>query len=161
MKHLIKLLIAFCLFGYGAIIQAQSTIPVTGGNASGAGGTVSYTIGQVVFTTNTGTTGSIAQGIQQPYEISVITGIEQAEDIILVYSVYPNPTSDFLTLKVENYDNGNLSYQLYDIRGILLENKKITDYETIIPMSNFVIGIYFLKVSDAGKEIKIFKIIKN
>ena len=64
MKHFNKLLIAFCLFVLGMTIQAQNAIPAAGGNAAGAGGTVSYTVGQAVYTTNTGTTGSVVQGVQ-------------------------------------------------------------------------------------------------
>ena len=30
-------------------LQAQETIPASGGNATGAGGSVSYTVGQVVY----------------------------------------------------------------------------------------------------------------
>lgn len=162
MKHLIKTMIVFCLFGCGATIQAQNTIPASGGNASGDGGTVSYSVGQVVYTTNTSvTSGSIAQGVQQPFEISVITAIEQAEDITLVCSVYPNPANDFLTLKVENYDNKSLSYRLFDANGKLLESKKVTGNETTISMANLLPNLYLLKVIDNQKEIKIFKIIKN
>ncbi len=142
-------------------IQAQTSIPSTGGNATGTGGTVSYTVGQLVYTTNTGSTGSIAQGIQQPYEISVVTGIEQAKDITLVCSVYPNPTSDILTLKVENYNQENLLFQLMDVNGKPLESKKINGIETTISMANLLPSIYFLKVIDGNKEVKTFKIIKN
>lgn len=146
-------------------LQAQEAIPATGGNASGSGGTASYTVGQVVYTTNTGTTGSVAQGVQQPYEISVVSGIEQAKGINLECTAYPNPTTDFFTLRVENYDNENLSYQLFDISGNLLENKKLTINETIITMANRVAAIYFLKViqtkNTSSQEIKTFKIIKN
>ncbi len=71
--------------------------------ASGSDGTASYTVGQVVYTTETGTNGySIAQGVQQPFEISVVTGIKEAKDISLSVSAYPNPTSDYLIVKVEN-----------------------------------------------------------
>lgn len=124
MKHLPKLLTALCLFTFTMAIQAQTTIPATGGNATGTGGSVTYTVGQVVYTTNIGTNGTVARGVQQPYEIFIVTGIEQAKDITLVCSVYPNPASDFLTLKVENYDQENLSYQLMDTNGKLLESKK-------------------------------------
>ena len=161
MKHLTKILIAFCLFGYGTTIHAQNAIPVTGGNASGSGGSSSYSVGQVVYTTNTGTNGSVAQGIQQPYEISVVTGLEEAKEIDLICSVYPNPATDFVRLKVENYNSENLTYQLYDISGNLLENKKIESEETNIVMNNFMHATYFLKVTDKNKVVKIFKIIKN
>ncbi len=142
-------------------LQAQETIPATGGNASGSGGSASYSLGQLVYTTNTGTSGSVAQGVQQAHEISVITGIEQAKDINLICSAYPNPTSDFLTLKIENYDKENLSYTLFDVNGKLLESKKITGNETSISMTNRLSKLYFLKVIDSQKEIKTFKIIKN
>lgn len=153
---------AVLLLGLGLTgLQAQETIPASGGNASGSGGTASYTVGQVIYTTNTGTTGSVAQGVQQPYEISGIFGIEQAEYINLICTAYPNPATDFLTLNVENYANENLSYQLFDIIGKLLENKKLTGNEITISMENLVSATYFLKVIDKNKVVKTFKIIKN
>jgi len=76
-----KLIAAF-LLGIGLTgLQAQESVTASGGNASGAGGTVSYSVGQVVYKTNTGSNGSEAQGVQQPYEISVIIGIEEAKYI--------------------------------------------------------------------------------
>ncbi len=162
MRHKKLKLSAVLLIGLGLTgLQAQKTIPASGGNASGSGGIVNYTVGQVVYTTNTGTNGSVAQGVQQPYEISVVSGIEQAKDINLICSAYPNPTTDFLTLNVENYDNENLSYQLFDISGKLIENKKLTGYETTITMTNRISAIYFLKVMDNKIEVKTFKIVKN
>ncbi|MFT7299094.1 MAG: hypothetical protein ACI9WO_001916 [Sphingobacteriales bacterium] len=55
--------IAFLFLGLGGL-QAQETVPATGGEATGNGGSSSYTVGQVVYTTNTGTNGSVAQGSQ-------------------------------------------------------------------------------------------------
>jgi hypothetical protein len=64
-------------------LQAQEDIPATGGDASGSGGLVSYSIGQVVYITNTGTNSSEAQGVQQPYDISVANGMEESMGITL------------------------------------------------------------------------------
>ena len=157
-KFILSVVLLICIL---TGLQAQEAIPTTGGNASGNGGTSSYTIGQVVYSTQNGTNGSVTQGVQQPYEISVVSGIEQAKDINLICSAYPNPTTDFLTLNVENNDNENLSYQLFDISGKLLENKNLTSNETTITMENRVAAIYFLKVMDNQIEVKTFKIIKN
>jgi hypothetical protein len=142
-------------------LQAQNTISASGGNASGSGGSVSYTIGQVVYNTYTGTNGSAAHGVQQPYEISVVTGIEEAKDISLEIMVYPNPATDFIKLKIENYELQNLRYQLYDINGSLLLDNKVESNETNIVMSNFLPATYFLKVTDKNKVVKTFKIIKT
>jgi hypothetical protein len=142
-------------------VHAQNAIPASGGNASGSGGTVHYTVGQIVYNKSTGTNGSVAQGVQQPYEISVVTGIEAAKDISLEVSVYPNPAQDYVILKIKNYEVENLKYQLYDINARLLQDNKIVGNETNIVMSNYQSATYFLKVTDNNKVIKTFKIIKN
>lgn len=142
------------------IIQAQETVSASGGNATGSGGSVSYTVGQVSYFTNTSDAGIITQGVQQPYEILIVTGLEEAKGISIEISVYPNPTSDFLKLKVENYRLVYLSYQLYDINGSLLLDKGIVDKETIVPTGNLVPAAYYLQISDNDKEVKTFKIIK-
>jgi hypothetical protein len=157
----LKLIIAF-LFGIEMfVLQAQEAVPVSGGNATGTGGTSSYTVGQIVYTKNAGTNGSVAQGVQQPYEISVITGLEEAKDISLEFVVYPNPANDFVKLNLMNYEVQNLRYRLYDISGSLIQDNKIEGNETTISMQNFSPATYILKVVQGTKEIKSFKIIKH
>jgi len=160
-----KTLTAMLILGLGSLtgLQAQTAQTASGGEASGNGGTAGYTVGQTVYTTETGTNGnSIAQGVQQPFEISVVTGIPEAKGISLNVSVYPNPTSDYLTVKVENYETDNLQYQVFDINGKLLKSINATGEETQIETSQFAPANYFIKViEDNNKEIKVFKIIKN
>jgi hypothetical protein len=161
------LLLGLCLTG----IQAQETIPASGGEATGSGGSLSYSVGQIVYSVNTGANGSVGQGIQQPFEISVVSGIKEQSGISLILSVYPNPASDFLTLRIENPEKENLTYSLLDINGKLLENKIITGNETEIDMNRLIPSTYFLKIivqtmhassqNAAHQEIKSFKIIKK
>jgi hypothetical protein len=161
------ILLVFGLTG----MYAQKAITVSGGNAKGSGGSVSYTIGQLVYTTNKGTNGSVAQGVQQSFEISVVTTLEEAKDITLQCSAYPNPTTDFLTLRVENNDNyslSTLSFTLFDINGKLILNQQVESTETIISMENLLPATYFLRVVQTSsqqkstpQEFKIFKIIKT
>ncbi len=157
-----KLLIFVLFFGLAVInIWAQEAIPATGGNATGSGGMVDYTIGQIVYTINNGTNGSATQGVQQPYEITVITGIKEAKDITIEIIVYPNPVTDNLKLKIENYEIQNLRYQLYDNNGRCLQENKVEGNETSIIFSNYISAIYFLRLTDNKKIVKIFKIIKK
>jgi hypothetical protein len=142
-------------------LKAQDAIPATGGNASGSGGSESYTVGQIIYNSNIGTNGSESRGVQQPFEISVVTGFEEVKGITLQCLVYPNPASDFVTLKLDNCKTEDLTYQIYDINGKLLKNKIIDGIETTILMKNFVPATYFLKVFQNHIEIKTFKIIKN
>ena len=159
MKHK-KVKLSVFLLGLGLTAQAQQATTATGGDASGSGGAVAYSVGQIVYTTNTGTTGSVAQGVQQPYEISIVLGIED-NSINLGLSAYPNPTTNYLTLNVGNFELSTLNFQLYDISGKLIESRKIISSAEIIAMENLPSANYFLKVTNNNKEVKTFKIIKN
>ncbi|NOZ47579.1 MAG: T9SS type A sorting domain-containing protein [Chlorobi bacterium] len=163
MKYKKLKLSAVLLLSIGLIgVQAQEAIPAAGGNISGPGGSASYSVGQVVYTTNTGTNSySVAEGVQQPYEISVVSGIEQAKGINLECTAYPNPTSDFITLKVDDFNNKNLFYQLFDIDGKIIKTEKIIVAKTEINTEVLIQGSYFLRIIDNQKEIKTFKIIKQ
>ena len=74
---------------------------------------------------------------------------------------YPNPTTDYLQLKVESEKLQDLSYQLFDITGKLIASKKITSTTETIRMENLPSASYFLKVCNDKKEVKSFKIIKH
>jgi hypothetical protein len=149
--------VALLLLGLGGL-HAQEIPTAAGGEATGSGGTVSYSVGQVVYTTATGINGSVTQGVQQPYEVSTTVGINETS-INLELSVYPNPTTDYLTLKVD--DNSNLNYQVYDLQGKVIENKKVSSTTTSINVENLPKAIYFLNVTKNNRIVKTFKIIKN
>jgi hypothetical protein len=161
MKNLINICI-LCFFSICIVDSyAQEVITTSGGEASGATGSVSYTVGQTSYTTIESEDGTITQGVQQPFEIFIIVGIDEAEEITLIVSAYPNPTAGNLNLKIENYLIENLSYQLFDFNGRILESNKINSFEVKIQMNQFPTATYFLKVFDGKKEIKTFKIVKN
>lgn len=159
MKHFAKVLIAFCLFVYGTTIQAQHSLSTAGGDA-GAVFTVSFTVGQILYA-NYGTTQMISQGIQGPFDISVVSGIAGTSDIILEATAYPNPTSGFLNLKIGSYKTDDLCFQLIDLSGTLFQANKIVGNETLIQMGNYKSGTYLLKILENNREVKTFKIIKK
>lgn len=142
-------------------LQAQENLNVTGGTASGIGGSVCYSLGQLVYQTHTGTTASVAEGVQQPFEISIVSAIEKFFADVLPVSVYPIPSSGFLFLSANKFDGSDLSYQLYDIQGNLLKSGEIAGTRKTINMSTLIPATYFLKVIRSNKEVKTFKVIKN
>lgn len=156
-KHLkISVLLVILLASFG--LQAQVSMNAAGGNATGNGGSVSYSIGQMAFGANAGANGSVMEGVQQPYEISVLSVDENAENISL--SVYPNPSTDYLYL-TSSEGNSGLSYQLFDMNGRLLKSEKITGNQTNIDMQGLVSATYFVKVNQGNKTVKTFKVIKK
>lgn len=140
-------------------LSAQEAIVVSGGGGSGGGGSTTYSIGQVTYTEISGSTGSVIQGVQQPYEIFVL-GRDDHKNISLNISAYPNPTVSYLTLQI-NAEIKGLVYQLFDLNGRLLRNEKITAIETSIPMQTYNDAVYILKVYSNQSELKTFKIIKS
>jgi hypothetical protein len=154
-------LVILCYCGFCTTLRGQATIPATGGNANGSGGSVSYTIGQILYNTFSGTNGTVAQGVQQPYEISVVTGIRNTEEIDLECFVYPNPTSGLAKLVFKSPDYKNMRFRLYDINGMLVQDKKVESMETDISLENLSSSVYFLKVIKDNIDIKVFKIVKK
>jgi hypothetical protein len=164
MKTII-LFILLMVIGNG--LKGQQTVSSAGGTASGPGGSVSHTVGQIVYTNNSETGGSVSQGVQQPYEISVLTGLKEAGGIMLEWSAYPNPTSDNLTISIKDYEKegaktDDLSFKLYDISGKIVLDKRIDGNNTTIEMGGLKAGTYILRIfSGFRKEMKSFKIIKK
>jgi hypothetical protein len=154
-----KILISVALLG---VLQAnaQEAGVISGGNLTGINGNVSYTVGQVIYATNIGTTGFIAQGVQQSFEIQTVLGMDNF-NINLQMTVYPNPTVNFLSLEVKNYNFENLQYQLFDLNGRLITDEKIVSETTTFSIEQYPSAIYLLKVINNKKELKIFKIIKK
>lgn len=142
-------------------IMAQQSVNTTGGNAISSQGSASYSVGQLVYKTFTGTNGSVAQGVQQPYEISAVVGTSEADESGLKATVYPNPTSDNLILRIDNDNFFDLSCQLFDMNGRLLQHLKIFSHYTILEMHKYHKAVYYLNINQKNKTVKTFKIIKN
>jgi hypothetical protein len=146
-------------------LYAQLSLNATGGTASGSGGSASYSVGQIAYETNTSAEGSVAQGVQHAYEIFEITEDpvpfhEIRKGINLSVVAYPNLTTDYLQLTVASENMKELSYQLYDMKGTLLQNEKITGNQARIVMSHLVPANYVVRVVQGSKDVKTFKVIK-
>lgn len=145
-------------------IMAQQSVVSSGGEVSASSGSFSYSIGQTLYLTNSNSGISIAEGVQQAYEISIISEIVESNNMQIKLSVYPNPTQDFLTLTVDLtsiYDFNKIEYQLYDLSGKLLDNNQLSEKDTRISMLDFAPAVYYLKISNESQELALFKIIKN
>lgn len=152
------LLLTFTFFSLLATLElsAQENTVASGGKATGSGGSVSYSLGQVVYSTNIGTNGSVSQGLQQPYAVSTTVGINETS---IQLNAYPNPTTNNLTLTTD--DSESLSYQLFNIQGAEISSKTLNSKTSNISLEGHPPATYFLKVIKNNEVIKAFKIIKN
>ena len=139
---------------------SQETVPSTGGDATGTGGTSSFTVGQVFYSSNTSSTGSVSQGIQQAFEIQTLSN-PGLLTVQLTSVTYPNPTTDFIVLKITDTTLENLQYTLFDLNGKTIASKPIRTSSTEIAMKNLSVGMYLLKLTKKNKPLKTFKVIKK
>ncbi|MFN4813099.1 MAG: T9SS type A sorting domain-containing protein [Bacteroidota bacterium] len=144
----------------GSFAQAQQSANTSGGMTNGSGGTISYSIGQIGYITNTGSSYSITEGVQHPYEIFT-AGIKNTTLDISLFA-FPNPTMENLTLQLSDIQDGALIYQLCDIQGKLLTSGQITSLQTTINTSSLPSATYFVSIlSNQNQKLQTFQIIKN
>jgi hypothetical protein len=134
-------------------LSAQQTPAASGSEATGAGGTLSYTVGQVDYTRLESSAGTLNLGVQQPY-------IVIANDPNFQILVFPNPTPNSITLRILNPGSADLQFLLYDMLGRQLLDQNISAGETNIPLTNDRPAAYILQVR-IGQEIRTYKIIKT
>lgn len=149
--------IVFFIFLYILLprnLYCQEAVVSSGGDISTTSGKLSFSVGQVIYTANTASSGSVQQGVQQVYLISVIGETQSS------ISIYPNPITDYLNLKIENYDLSEFSYQLFDLKGKLLMENKVEDEVTLIPMNKFPKSSYSIRVLKGGELTQSFKLTK-
>jgi hypothetical protein len=139
-------------------VIGQNNTVAGGGSASGAGGSATYSIGQVDYSNAYGASGSMSQGVQQPFEFFKDVGFEEISTITL--QLFPNPTSDWIILQ-SDLSGKEFHYQLIDSNGKLIDSNGIEEKETTITMKNCSEGLYHLVVFENDKSIQSFKIIKH
>jgi len=75
--------------------------------------------------------------------------------------VYPNPASDVINLELINLYNDVVSYEIYDVRGTLVESKNIgvisDQTQQTIYVANLATGLYLLQVN-VGDEIETLRV---
>ena len=147
--------ISFCIYSFS---YAQQGIVSGGADNSSSTGSVSYSIGQIDYGNPTSSQGTSFEGLQVPYEIYVVVGIDEPA-VDLSIKVYPNPTDSRLFLSVSDFSE--CRYQLYSINGALLSESELTDATTEIDLEEYAATSFILRVHRVQEEIKSFKIIKR
>ncbi|MFN9680245.1 MAG: T9SS type A sorting domain-containing protein [Bacteroidota bacterium] len=140
----------FCSF-------AQNVISSTGGHFKTAGGSTSFTVGQVAYVLKKGTGSYLNEGVQQVYTKKT-TPIEE-----LVYlkevQLYPNPTQETMTLILSSKVDVQVRYTIMDYLGKEIRNGNILSEKSEISLRDLPSGNYFISLK-SKKENRIFKIVK-
>ena len=142
-------------------VNAQKAITSAGVNVVSMSGNMSFAVGQIDYT-NTGNSVSthiLSKGVLQIYNKFpnvLITPVDNSNKII----VWPNPVINELFFKIEGKEGSELSYQVIDINGHLLEKGKLFAMKSFIEMQKYPSGIYIINIFYSNKKSVKFKIIK-
>ncbi|MGQ0739908.1 MAG: reprolysin-like metallopeptidase [Bacteroidota bacterium] len=96
------------------------------------------------------------------YTTRVQLGTASRENELIVgnkVSVFPNPVSDKVTVKIDNLQ-GMADIRVFDMYGKMLQQKRTAAVNTWLDLSEIPSGIYIIKVMNAGKE-NTLKIVKE
>lgn len=160
MKAIVFLWLVVCL---GSPLLAQQGVVSAGSDILSASGTVAFSIGQTAYLTIDGETGSIYQGLQQPYSFSIV-GIEDLREDIII-SLFPNPASGKVYVQLTPPDiqhvQDRFTALLYDFNGKLLLNQQLPNDVNAIPIDHLTSTNYFLQVWKGDIFIKSFSFIKT
>lgn len=162
MSNKIRSFFALFLFWFAYTgAQGQESIVTTGAIGSGNGGTLNYSIGQMVYTNTLGSTGTLTNGVQQAYEFSIGTSLKHVKGMPIECVVYSTPNTDVVVLKIERFQQNPLSYRLYDLQGKLLERRSVVSLETSINMGQRPSATYLLTVTQKDKIVQTIRISKK
>lgn len=159
-RHTLVLVLFLSGAGLSGIL-AQQAVLSSGGDAASAQGSVSYSLGQVAYTSQSSQSGEVNAGVQQPVKVIMVGNEFPISEVTIV--VYPNPTQDKLVVDLsgEYPVSGQYALSLYDLYGKILLQERILSASVIVPLDAYAHGMYLLKVSHNTDVIKTFKVIKT
>lgn len=153
-----KSFLFLCLFGLSAMCTfGQSATLPAGGDATGADGSASFSIGQVVYQLPLAADGSTNQGVQQPYEISVVVGDDERTPLSAGVDAYPNPVQNEFVVFVDPVPENPLIYRVLSAGGKVVGTGQLTSSKTVIDSEKWTTGMYVIEIEHSATTIKILK----
>jgi hypothetical protein len=128
-------------------------------SSTSSGTTLSSTLGEITGTTESSHSTFITQGFQQP-DALIITSIFKPKYNNLFISVFPNPTSQYVTIKKDCTQS--LYVELTDVLGQVIYSYMFEQRSTEINLQTLSLGTYFLSIKTTNNQfIQSFKIQKT
>ena len=125
----ILLVLIFCPLLLLAQVPVRQVVSGLGNYTEAGGWSASYTVGEAIINTESGTVFTLTQGFQQPDELDLITGTTDRPYKSAQMEVFPNPFSDVVQLKVDGVENHlPLLVWIYSDEG-----KPILAFRKIVP----------------------------
>ena len=158
-KLIFTMILGFALIGANAQTASPELVSSSGDSFNNTSYQLDWSIGECVTATHSAGDYVITLGFHQnTYNITSV--VDLRADIEM--SVFPNPTSDLINLKLTDFQNlSGLSYVITDISGKVLAKNKILSTSQTLNFTNYTDGTYLISITENNQLIKSFQIIKN
>ncbi|OFZ01352.1 MAG: hypothetical protein A3K10_00125 [Bacteroidetes bacterium RIFCSPLOWO2_12_FULL_31_6] len=94
------------------------------------------------------------------YINDLLTSIVDYSTTEIDATIFPNPSSNNVTISLNDFSNDNYSFSLYNNMGqVILENKMITNHSFTFSVQNFTNGIYYYSITNNSNQYKSGKLI--
>jgi len=121
--------------------------------------TIEWTLGEMMIETFAADDIVLTQGFHQPH--LVVTSIDEIPGHDISIDAYPNPTTDFVNVRLHDDKYAEMEYSLFDEQGRLIRSSRLEGLITEVSLNEQQAGIYFLIITRGSEEIKTFKVVKN
>lgn len=93
------------------------------------------------------------RGFAQNGENTFFAETGQVEKLV---QMYPNPATDYLTIKLQTPDAGAVQLTMHSVIGnaLAIEREQIDDYEVRLRVKDLPSGYYFLSVKEEKSGLK-------
>ena len=129
---------------------SQESISSSGDYHSNSTGSLSSTVGEISTETYSSSNAILTQGQQQHFYD--FTSIEERSSSFN-FSAYPNPVSDLMNIKIENFKEGDLLISMYSIEGKLMFQEKMNSDLHQIHLNKYSPSNYLITISDDSGQI--------
>jgi hypothetical protein len=154
-----------CFFGcllvvFPVILSGQQAILPSGGDYTASSGSVSFSVGQVFFSSDTTAEGSLHEGVQHAFEWYPVSVAD--ESLVAGVQVFPNPTAGWITIELDkNKSREHITCLISDAYGKTVQNTLLDAESVRIDMQHVPPGWYLVQIVQNQKAIQTFKIIKQ
>lgn len=91
-----------------------------------------------------------------PRELAPVTGISENGKTLV--SVYPNPTTDNVTL---NIGGEATTVSVYNVMGTLVSTQSVSYGANTVNMSSMPAGVYFLRITNGNEAVGTVKVVRQ
>jgi hypothetical protein len=143
---------------------APQSVNSAGTKMTQANGSLSFTVGELVVLSQTDSDGNTLGGGFTAGATLTTLSIQETDAAVLDVSVFPNPTSDLVNIRINHSSIEQVVVSITDLQGKEVYNGKYAGISNVIGINtaSYATGTYFLFLKNLNNQVLgTYQIIKN